>query len=165
MTPVLLLAAAGLGGFALPQGEAWSWCQQLPTRNHVLQELKDVRIEYVGFDRLNAAVRMLSTRSVVRLGARTYVNLVGKSASPQRGDFTYLVRAGFMAPEGLAGMALAREGRKPWYATYEDDGEATASIVSLLTAYNQMQVPTGYPLILISPRPIKNVTVTCIGGA
>jgi hypothetical protein len=68
-----------------------------------------------------------------------------------------------MAAKGLTGMDLAREGRTPWYTAYEDEGDAEANITSLLTAHEE-QVPTGYPLILISPRPIKNVTVTCIGG-
>jgi hypothetical protein len=162
---ILLLLAAKLLDTVLPQGSARSWCQQLPTRNHVLQEAKDVKMEHVRPDRLRAAVRLLSSRSVVRLGHSMYTKLADKAVAPPRGYFVYLVRAGFMAPRGLSGLELAREGTTPWYTVFEDDGEATVNMTSLLTAYNQEQIPTGYPLILVSPRAIKHVTVTCIGGA
>lgn len=160
-----ILSSALLSVTPLPQGITNSWCQRLPVRGHILRELKDVEVKQVRTDRLAAAVSLLSKVRLVRLKSRVYYKLVGKPPRQSSARFLYLVRAGFMATNGLSGVELAKEGRQSWYTVYEDNGEATVNITSLLTSYGRDQIQTGYPLVLVSPRRIKHVTTTCIGGA
>jgi hypothetical protein len=162
----ILTLAASIIGLSLPQGGEKSWCQPVVTKSYVLQELKDVRIEHVTDDKIDAAVGILSRQSVVPLTSRRYRQLVQKGPPPSRSRsrFRYLVRAGFMASEP-AGIQLLKEGREPSYAVFQDDDDGHVIIVSLLTSYGRVQVPTGYPIVLTSPRPIKRVTVRCMGGA
>lgn len=164
MVFIIVGALWGIAPLRLPQGDAQSWCQHLPTRHSPLQEFGGIKIEYVNIGRLSAATRMLSKRTIIRLRANMWSMLTGKHDSQRNGDFVYLVRAGFMAPEGLSGTALGVEGQKPWYTVYHDGDDASVRIVSALTAYHVNQVPTGYPLILIAPGPIRRVSVTCMGG-
>ncbi|HEY0313479.1 MAG TPA: hypothetical protein VGC56_13395 [Allosphingosinicella sp.] len=154
-----------LGISPLPQGTNQSWCQALPTRGHVLEERKDVTIEQIRTPELARAVRMLTQRSLVPLAPARYERLVGKRLPAGKARFTYLVRAGFMAGKHLSNRGLLEEGRKPWYTVYAEDRSGVINITSLLTAYDEDQVPTGFPLVLVAQRPIRGVTIRCIGGS
>lgn len=154
-----------LGGLTLPQGEVGSWCQHPAPGNHALSKLNGASIEHVKLSSLESAVRMLSDRSAIRISKRTYKNFVAEGGSNHGRNFIYLARAGVMVRKGLTDVELAQEGRAAGYRIYKEDDDSAVRIASILFSGPVDQVPIGYPVILISPKPIKRVVAVCFGGA